>query len=214
MSHTSTSTSEIELVSLSSLIRKPLHLVPSLLEAQSSAEPSARPLLASSSIARIANQSSKTSRVQKGRMGGATIASVSLAVLSYVLASVHLHCCHHGWSTLDSLETTFIFVTLTTRCEIDEFLAIFPTQLPEIHQSQTRAEGADTLFTIANLLITSVFPAKTQALAGGVCNTVAQIGKTVGLATTAGIASNIAAKEAQNGATNKEALLEGYKAAF
>jgi len=74
--------------------------------------------------------------------------------------------------------------------------------------------GADTLFTIANLLNTSVFPAKTQALAGGVFNTVAQIGKTVGLATSAVIASSITAKAAQNGASSKEALLDGYKAAF
>lgn len=32
--------------------------------------------------------------------------------------------------------------------------------------------GADTFFTISNLLITSVFPTKTQALAGGVFNTI------------------------------------------
>lgn len=35
--------------------------------------------------------------------------------------------------------------------------------------------GADSLFTIANLLITSVFHAKTQALAGGVFNTISQV---------------------------------------
>ncbi|KAF2772495.1 hypothetical protein EJ03DRAFT_348468 [Teratosphaeria nubilosa] len=34
------------------------------------------------------------------------------------------------------------------------------------------AIGADALFTVAIPLITSVFPAKTQALAGGVFNTV------------------------------------------
>ncbi|RAR03203.1 integral membrane protein [Stemphylium lycopersici] len=37
--------------------------------------------------------------------------------------------------------------------------------------------GADTMFTVSNLVITSVFPARTQGLAGGVFNTVAQIGK-------------------------------------
>lgn len=36
--------------------------------------------------------------------------------------------------------------------------------------------GADALFTVANLLITSVFPRKTQALAGGVFNTISQVG--------------------------------------
>jgi hypothetical protein len=35
--------------------------------------------------------------------------------------------------------------------------------------------GADSLFTISNLLITSVFHKKTQALAGGVFNTVSQV---------------------------------------
>ena len=39
--------------------------------------------------------------------------------------------------------------------------------------------GADSLFTISNLLITSVFPAKTQALAGGVFNTISQVGQTI-----------------------------------
>lgn len=45
--------------------------------------------------------------------------------------------------------------------------------------------GADGLFTISNLLITSLFPAKMQGLAGGVFNTVSQIGKSVGLALVA-----------------------------
>lgn len=74
--------------------------------------------------------------------------------------------------------------------------------------------GIDTLFTIANLLTTSVFPAKTQTLAGGVFNTVAQLGKTLGLATSAVIASSITAKASQNGADIKEAPLDGCKAAF
>lgn len=51
--------------------------------------------------------------------------------------------------------------------------------------------GPDTLFTVSNLVITGVFPAKTQALAGGVFNTVAQIGKSVGLALSAVIATSI-----------------------
>ena len=35
--------------------------------------------------------------------------------------------------------------------------------------------GADSLFTISNLVITSVFHENTQALAGGVFNTVSQV---------------------------------------
>ena len=40
------------------------------------------------------------------------------------------------------------------------------------------AVGADVLFTIANLVIAASFPEKTQALAGGVFNTVAQVSQT------------------------------------
>ncbi|KAF2478124.1 MFS general substrate transporter [Lindgomyces ingoldianus] len=74
--------------------------------------------------------------------------------------------------------------------------------------------GADALFTVSNLVITSVFPARTQALAGGVFNTIAQIGKSVGLATSAVIASSVTA---QSGYKDKEgplALMEGFRAAF
>jgi MFS family permease len=74
--------------------------------------------------------------------------------------------------------------------------------------------GADALFTISNLLITSMFPEKTQALAGGVFNTVAQVGKSVGLATSAVIASTITDRSHFEDKSSPEALLIGYKAAF
>ncbi|ORY11802.1 major facilitator superfamily domain-containing protein [Clohesyomyces aquaticus] len=74
--------------------------------------------------------------------------------------------------------------------------------------------GADTLFTVSNLVITGLFPTKTQALAGGVFSTIAQIGKSVGLATSAVISNSVTTK---SGFQNKEApaaLMEGYRAAF
>jgi len=74
--------------------------------------------------------------------------------------------------------------------------------------------GADSLFTVSNLLITSVFPARTQALAGGVFNTVSQIGKSVGLALVAIIAASLTAKSAYADKTSPEALLVGYRATF
>lgn len=74
--------------------------------------------------------------------------------------------------------------------------------------------GADILFTISNLLITSVFPTKTQGLAGGVFNTIAQIGKSVGLATSAVIAGSVTANSKFQNKESPEALLEGYKASF
>jgi Na+/melibiose symporter-like transporter len=76
------------------------------------------------------------------------------------------------------------------------------------------AIGADTLFTVSNLVITSVFPEKTQALAGGVFNTVAQIGKTVGLATAAVIAASATSSSGYKDKEGPEALMEGYSAAY
>ncbi|KAF2115559.1 integral membrane protein [Lophiotrema nucula] len=74
--------------------------------------------------------------------------------------------------------------------------------------------GADVLFTVANLIITQVFPAKTQALAGGVFNTIAQIGKSVGLATSAVVASSITERSQFKDKEGPEALMAGYRAAF
>lgn len=73
--------------------------------------------------------------------------------------------------------------------------------------------GVDALFTVSNLVITSLFPAKTQALAGGVFNTIAQIGKSVGIATSAIIASSIT-QRSQFQHESPEALMEGFRAAF
>lgn len=69
----------------------------------------------------------------------------------------------------------------------------------------------DVLYTIANLLITSSFPNKTQALAGAVFNTVAQIGKAVGVTLSALVSETVSA---ESDATGTEKLLEGYHAAF
>ncbi|KAF2445625.1 MFS general substrate transporter [Karstenula rhodostoma CBS 690.94] len=74
--------------------------------------------------------------------------------------------------------------------------------------------GADALFTVSNLVITSVFPAKTQALAGGVFNTIAQIGKSVGLAATGLIAASVTENSKWADKQSPPALMEGYRAAF
>ncbi|KAF4554561.1 Hypothetical protein D9617_4g003160 [Elsinoe fawcettii] len=76
------------------------------------------------------------------------------------------------------------------------------------------AVGVDALFVVANLLITSVFPAKTQALAGGVFNTVGQIGKSVGIALSAVVASSVTAKSLYPDKHSPDALMEGYVGAF
>jgi Na+/melibiose symporter-like transporter len=75
------------------------------------------------------------------------------------------------------------------------------------------ALGPDVLFTASNLIITDAFPDRTQALAGGVFNTVAQIGKSVGLALSAVIAASVSAK-ADHHQPEQLVLLEGYQAAW
>ncbi|TDZ24512.1 putative MFS-type transporter [Colletotrichum orbiculare MAFF 240422] len=78
----------------------------------------------------------------------------------------------------------------------------------------TNAVGADTLFTISNLLVTSLFPSRTQGVAGGVYNTIAQIGKSVGLASSGTIASAVTARSAVADKESPPALLDGYRASF
>jgi nitrate/nitrite transporter NarK len=76
------------------------------------------------------------------------------------------------------------------------------------------AVGADSLFVISNLLIVSVFPRGTQGLAGGVFNTISQIGKSLGLALVALIADSITAHSSIEDKKSPEALMEGFRAAF
>jgi len=68
------------------------------------------------------------------------------------------------------------------------------------------------LYTISNLAITSLFPVRTQALAGGVFNTLAQIGNSVGLAITSIVAASVSA--ANGGKGNVDGLWDGYRAGF
>ncbi|EFQ99064.1 integral membrane protein [Nannizzia gypsea CBS 118893] len=74
--------------------------------------------------------------------------------------------------------------------------------------------GADGIFTISNLLITSMFPPKTQGVAGGVFNTVSQTGKSIGLALTALVANKVTRDSRGGDKLSPEALLAGYQAAF
>jgi nitrate/nitrite transporter NarK len=69
----------------------------------------------------------------------------------------------------------------------------------------------DVLFTVANLLITSIFPPKTHGIAGGVFNTISDFGNSFFLALTAVIASSVTMAEKGDPV---EALLDGYHATF
>ena len=70
---------------------------------------------------------------------------------------------------------------------------------------------ADVLFTVANLVITSVFPPQTHGLAGGVFNTISNIGSSIGLAITAVVASSVTMSETGDPA---KILMDGYRATF
>lgn len=77
--------------------------------------------------------------------------------------------------------------------------------------------GADASFTISNLLITSSFPADTQALAGGVFNTVSQLGNAVGMTLATLIAETVthkADKSVEEENQGSDALMKGYRAAY
>ncbi|KAE8342980.1 major facilitator superfamily domain-containing protein [Aspergillus arachidicola] len=72
--------------------------------------------------------------------------------------------------------------------------------------------GVDLIYTIANLVMTESFPARTQALAGGVFNILAQVGKSVGIATSALIARQITSQV--DYVESATALLKRYKAGW
>lgn len=73
--------------------------------------------------------------------------------------------------------------------------------------------SADTLFTVSNLVITSIFPSKMHGLAGGVFNTISQIGMSVGLAATAVISNSVSEHELKH-SDSKTAMDKGYTATY
>lgn len=72
----------------------------------------------------------------------------------------------------------------------------------------------DVLFTIANLVITQVFPAETHGLAGGVFNTISYIGNSFALAITAVIASSVTLAQHGKDESAQEMLMDGYRVTF
>jgi MFS family permease len=70
------------------------------------------------------------------------------------------------------------------------------------------------IFTVANLIITDVFPPNTQALAGAVFNTVAQFGTSIGIAVTAIISASVIDTSSNPEKSSPEVLMQGYRAVF
>lgn len=70
------------------------------------------------------------------------------------------------------------------------------------------------MFTVAALVITDVFPERTQALAGAVFQTLAQFGTSLGLAITASISSSVTEHSGYKVKTSPQALMKGYRVTF
>ncbi|PVH87813.1 MFS general substrate transporter [Cadophora sp. DSE1049] len=73
---------------------------------------------------------------------------------------------------------------------------------------------ADVLFTVANLVITSVFPPQTHGLAGGVFNTISNIGASFALGLTAVVASSVSMVKQGKVRSDPETLMDGFRATF
>jgi len=74
--------------------------------------------------------------------------------------------------------------------------------------------SGDVIFTVGLLVVSGSFPDSTQALAGAVFNTAAQIGSSIGL-TTLSVISATVTKDAEHADRSSQwPLLEGYRTNF
>lgn len=74
------------------------------------------------------------------------------------------------------------------------------------------AVGADCLYTVSNLLVIQSFKDEDHGLAGGVFNTIAQVGKSIGIAMIAVVTSTVT--EANSSSGHDSSLEKGYHAGF
>lgn len=74
--------------------------------------------------------------------------------------------------------------------------------------------SCDVMFTVAALVITNVFPQRTQALGGAVFQTLAQFGTSLGLAIVASISTAVTNSSDYKEKTSPEALMVGYRVTF
>jgi MFS family permease len=75
--------------------------------------------------------------------------------------------------------------------------------------------SADVLFTVGLIIVSDVFPEKTQGLAGAVFNTVAQFGFSLGTGICQLVALGVASTTGtQDRSSDSDSLLHGYRASF
>ena len=70
------------------------------------------------------------------------------------------------------------------------------------------------IFTVGILLVSEVFPDRTQALAGAVFNTVGQFGQAIGLALIGVVSDSVTHNSKYADKSSPDALLVGYRAGF
>lgn len=98
--------------------------------------------------------------------------------------------------------------------------AIFTDWYMQLWAQLLAPMSADVLFTVGLIIVSDVFPEKTQGLAGGVFNTVAQFGFSLGTGVCQLVALGVAGNEAGGGHhggdsdVDPAALLNGYRASF
>lgn len=74
--------------------------------------------------------------------------------------------------------------------------------------------GVDVIFTVGILIVSEVFPNHTQALAGGVFNTIAQFGSALGVVVFGVISSTVTQHSDYENKASAPALLAGFHAGF
>ncbi|KAF6217856.1 hypothetical protein HO133_006268 [Letharia lupina] len=85
--------------------------------------------------------------------------------------------------------------------------AAFPAQMFE-------PLSPDVIFTVGILLVSGVFPDRTQALAGAVFNPVGQFGQAIGLALIGVVSNSVTHNSKYADKTLPDALWTGYRAGF
>jgi Na+/melibiose symporter-like transporter len=74
--------------------------------------------------------------------------------------------------------------------------------------------SADVLFTIGLLIVSDVFPERTQALAGAVFNTLSQLGGSIGVCSMSVVSAAAIKASHEVDKDSSTALAEGYRASF
>ncbi|MCJ1472988.1 hypothetical protein MMC13_001637, partial [Lambiella insularis] len=85
--------------------------------------------------------------------------------------------------------------------------AAFPAQLLEQF-------SPDVLFTVGLVLVSEVFPDRTQVFAGAEFNTVAQFGQAIGLVLIGVVSNSVTQKSSYVDKSSPGALMAGYRAGF